>query len=175
MALTLYRRHRRDCEGGHPEDSRSSELEERKKNWRGRCDCPIFAFGTLARRFKRQSTERAQWSDARAVADTWEAAESWDGKRAVVSEVVEPAAPVRARITIADAAKIFLGHRENAEIAPATLRKYRGFIRQLTGYADSRGYSRPHYGRFDRAPGIVPRTARMGGRTSHGCDPEARS
>ena len=49
---------------------------------------------------------------------------SWDGKRAVVSEVVEPAGDqVRARITIADAAKIFLGHRENAEIAPATLRK----------------------------------------------------
>jgi hypothetical protein len=33
MALALYRRHRRDCQGSHPEDSRSSELEERKKAW----------------------------------------------------------------------------------------------------------------------------------------------
>jgi len=37
MALSLYRRHRRDCKSHHPEESRSGEFEERKKNWK-RCD-----------------------------------------------------------------------------------------------------------------------------------------
>ena len=32
MALNLYRRHRADCTGRHPEDAKSSELEERSKN-----------------------------------------------------------------------------------------------------------------------------------------------
>jgi integrase len=138
MALTLYRRHRRDCQGSHPEDSRSSELEERKKNWRGRCDCPIFASGTLGSRFKRQSTNQTQWPDARTVADTWESAQSWGGTPVVIKAEEAPAA--RPRITISDATKIFLSHREGAEIAPATLRKYKTFVRQLTSFADSRGY-----------------------------------
>jgi hypothetical protein len=34
MALHLYRRHRPTCEGGHVEDSYSSELDERRKGWR---------------------------------------------------------------------------------------------------------------------------------------------
>jgi hypothetical protein len=49
-----------------------------------------------------------------------------------------PATPVR--ITMADATSIFLRNRESAQIAPATLRKYRTFIKQLTAYGDSRGY-----------------------------------
>jgi len=34
MALNLYRRHRRECKAGHPEQSFSSEFEERKKGWK---------------------------------------------------------------------------------------------------------------------------------------------
>jgi hypothetical protein len=49
-----------------------------------------------------------------------------------------PATP--ARITMADATTIFLRNRESAQIAPATLRKYRTFTKQLTAYADGRGY-----------------------------------
>jgi choline dehydrogenase-like flavoprotein len=37
MGLSRYRRHRRDCKTGHPEESRSGEFEERKKGWK-RCD-----------------------------------------------------------------------------------------------------------------------------------------
>jgi hypothetical protein len=33
MTLTLYRRHRRECKGGHPRQFRSSEFEERKRGW----------------------------------------------------------------------------------------------------------------------------------------------
>jgi len=35
---------------------------------------------------------------------------------------------------------VFLTNREGAKIAPATLRKYRTFTKQLTTFADSRGY-----------------------------------
>jgi site-specific recombinase XerD len=55
-------------------------------------------------------------------------------------EPAESQSASRPRITISDAAKIFLGHRESAQIAPATLRKYQGFVRQLTAFADFRGY-----------------------------------
>jgi hypothetical protein len=44
--LSLYRRHRRECKFGYPEDSRTGEFDERKKGWR-RCNCPIFVSGTL--------------------------------------------------------------------------------------------------------------------------------
>ena len=50
MALNLYRRHRRDCKAGHPEELRSGEFDERKKGWK-RCSCPIFASGTLQGEF----------------------------------------------------------------------------------------------------------------------------
>ena len=80
MALSLYRRHRRDCKSGHVEDSRSREFDERKKGWR-RCDCPIFVSGTLARRFHRESTGHWEWSDAKAVLAHWEKNGSWDPRR----------------------------------------------------------------------------------------------
>jgi hypothetical protein len=38
MALSLYRRHRLLCEGGHPEDSRSGQFDERRKGWK-LCHC----------------------------------------------------------------------------------------------------------------------------------------
>ena len=44
------------------------------------------------------------------------------------------------RITIKDAVQVFLTNREGSEIASPTLRKYKTFARQLTGFADSKGY-----------------------------------
>ena len=139
MALNLYRRHRQECEAGHPEESRSGEFEERKKGWK-RCACFIFASGTLSGKFRRKYTGRSDWDGAKSVAATWEEAQSWDGKAELEpapEPVVTPAPP---RVTIADAAKVFLSHREGAKIAPATLRKYRTFTKQLTAFADARGY-----------------------------------
>jgi hypothetical protein len=48
--------------------------------------------------------------------------------------------PQRQRITLADAAKVFLKSREAASIAPATMRKYRTFIKQSTAFAADQGY-----------------------------------
>jgi integrase len=65
--------------------------------------------------------------------------QAWDGTSslpAVVSN--EPANPQR--ISIADATRIFLTKCEGTKIAPATLRKYRTFTKQLIEFANQRGY-----------------------------------
>jgi len=66
MALRLYRRHRKECEAGHPEDFKSGEFEEGPRGWR-RCGCPIHASGTIRGKFKRQSTGQWEWDAASVV------------------------------------------------------------------------------------------------------------
>ncbi len=58
MALKLYRRHRKECEGVHTEDSRSGEFEEGRRGWK-RCSCLIHAPGTIAGKFNRKHTGKA--------------------------------------------------------------------------------------------------------------------
>jgi hypothetical protein len=53
MALQLYRRHRKECESGHAEDSKSGQFEEGRRGWK-RCACMIHASGTLGGKFKRR-------------------------------------------------------------------------------------------------------------------------
>src|SRR5260370_11894604 len=77
MTFALNRRNRRDCKGGHQQNSRTSEYDERKRGW-GRCECPIFVSGTLQGTFKRQNTGRWQWEDARPLAITYEQAGNWE-------------------------------------------------------------------------------------------------
>src|SRR4051794_15969312 len=77
MALNLYRRHRQDCSGGHAEDSRSGEFEERSKRWK-RCKCQIYAAGTIRGQFRRRRTGKWTWEEATAVSHAWEASGSWD-------------------------------------------------------------------------------------------------
>lgn len=137
MALNLYRRHRRDCKAEHLEDSRSSEFDERKKGWR-RCDCPIFMSGTAAGRFRRQSTKTWEWDEAKAVAAVWE-----DQSAPTPIPPSTPApetAPTKPRIAVSEAIEVFLSNREGANIAPPTFRKYRTFTKQLSAFAQSRGY-----------------------------------
>jgi hypothetical protein len=78
MALALYRRHRRDCKAGHPEESRTSEYDERKKGWK-RCECPIFLSGTLQGCFKRHNSGQWEWESAKALAGQFEVAGTWNG------------------------------------------------------------------------------------------------
>lgn len=136
MALHLYRRRRRDCKSGQPEDSLSSELDERKKGWK-RCDCPLTASGTLASRYQRQSTKQWEWEPARAVVARWEANRSWAAAPAYLPAQTAPAAP---RVTIAEATKAFLDKVLSRGLAPATNRKYEAFLRQITAFADRKGY-----------------------------------
>ena len=138
MALNVYRRHRRDCEAGRAEDSTSGEFAERARGWK-HCACVIFVSGTLAGRFRRKRTGATTWDEARAYSAAIEAVGNWSGQPVLAATAPDaPAAP--ARITMADATTIFLRNRESAQIAPATLRKYRTFTKQLTEFADGRGY-----------------------------------
>src|SRR5438552_2950771 len=142
MALNLYRRHGSHCPGGRALHDRSYEADELRRNWK-KCSCPIYASGTLNGQFRRKNTERTVWSDAKGVVEEWERARWWDGsvKPAEPTPLPSPAlSPELTRISIADATAAYLAICEGAKIAPATLRKYRTFIKQLSEFADARGY-----------------------------------
>jgi lactoylglutathione lyase len=59
MALKLYRRHRKECEAGHPEDSKSGEFEEGRRGWK-RCGCPIHASGNIRGKLDAAMSQRRQ-------------------------------------------------------------------------------------------------------------------
>ena len=100
MPLHLYRRHRQQCEGGHPEDSRSDDFQERKKGWK-KCSCFIFASGTLSHKFGRKYTGKTNWDEAKVVAGAWEQADSWD-RKGVPLPVKEYVARMTVQITRAE-------------------------------------------------------------------------
>ena len=138
MALRIYRRHRKECEGRRPEDTRSGEFEEGRRGWK-KCACLIHVSGTLGGKFNRRQTGKSDWEEAKALAAAWETADSWEGRGEPTPAPVTASVP--GRITIADAVRVFLSHREGARIAPATLRKYKTFTKQLRAFADTRGYA----------------------------------
>ena len=141
MKVNLYRRHRPECEARRQWQSRSSEFDERRKDWGRKCACQIHVSGTLDGRFSRKSTGVSDWAEAHRIADAYEKAGSWTGKPK--PERVDPLSapnPARPRTTIEDACKVFITNRQSAELAPATLRKYRTFTKQISAYAESRGY-----------------------------------
>jgi integrase len=137
MALALYRRHRRDCKAGHPEELRTSEYDERKKGWK-RCECPVFVSGSLAKAFRRQSTGRWEWDAARPIAEEFEALGRWDGPSSLSVEPVPEPAP-SPRTTIDRAIKAFTAEFEE-HAASGTQKKYRLLLRKLKAFADTKGY-----------------------------------
>lgn len=142
MALRLYRRHRKECEAGHPEDFKSGEFEEGRRGWK-RCRCPIHASGTIRGKFKRQSTGQWEWDAARAVTAHWESAETWC--ELPLMEAPEPYQPAIAQAvapTIQEATEAFISKCETRGIRRTTLAKYRTFANQLNAYAANRGYIR---------------------------------
>lgn len=145
MPLNLYRRHYRapgKCVGGHPPDSRSYEAEELRRNWK-KCYCPIYADGTLGGKFNRRNTRKALWPEAKAVAGEWEARGSWEETQAPAQAPEPeppPPEPPKPSVTIEFATDAYLANREGRDIAPATLRKYKTFVKQLREFASDKGY-----------------------------------
>ena len=136
MALNLYRRHRRDCTAGHPEDSRSSDLDERRKGWK-RCSCPIFASGTLQGKFRRQTTGQWEWIPAKAVVAELDKAGAW-GSQIIHPEPLPEVTKAR-RVTVERAVEAFLDElRETA--AFATHKKYRLLLTKMKDFSTKRGY-----------------------------------
>src|ERR1035441_8768123 len=93
MALKLYRRHRTECEGAHPEDARSGEFEESRRGWK-KCGCLIHVSGTLGGKFNRRQTGKADWDEAKALVALWEKAAS-DRKSARLEKVRLPDPRIR--------------------------------------------------------------------------------
>jgi integrase/recombinase XerD len=147
MPLNLYRRHHRvpgKCIGGHSPDSRNYEPEELRRSWK-RCHCPIYVCGTLDGSFRRKNTKKTTWPEAKAVVAEWESAGSWDVRRnapaapafAVVAAGSQPPKP---SIAIRFATEAYLSNRVGRSIAPATLRKYKTFVKQFHDFAAEKGY-----------------------------------
>ena len=111
MALKLYRRHRKECEGGHLEDSHSGEFEG-CRGWR-KCACLIHVSGTLGGKFNRKQTGKSDWEEAKALVASWEAADSWDAKLAPPPTTEPTPVAIPARITIAYAFKVFVSNCVN--------------------------------------------------------------
>src|SRR5580704_7777826 len=127
MALKLYRRHRTECEGGHPEDARSGEFEEGRRGWK-KCACLIHVSGTLGGRFSRKQTGKSEW----------ESAKCWDGPIGFIKEVVgTDTARDDKRISINDATSAFIASRKNRGLEASTLSKYQTSVKQLRAYCDS--------------------------------------
>lgn len=139
MALTLYRRHRRECEGGHAEDSRSGEFDERRRGWK-KCACLIHASGTLGGRFSRRQTGTANWEEAKTVAAVWESVRSWDGQAKIEQPTASAAglAPPE-RLTIEHAVQAFTAELEEYA-ARNTQKKYKLLLKRLRGFSESKGY-----------------------------------
>lgn len=137
MALKLYRRHRKDCEGKHPEDTRTGEFEEGRRGWK-KCRCQIHLAGTLQGRFNRKATGESEWESAKAFAAHLVANGSWDAEAPPARVPPTPSVPAP-RVTIARACEAFV--TELAETAAfSTLKKYKLFLKQLQAFSDKKGY-----------------------------------
>jgi integrase len=136
--LQLYRRHRPECEADRPWQSRSSEFDERRKDWGRKCACQIHASGTLGGKFARRGLGTSDWGKAHQIAERYIDADSWTGTAPPVA-IAEPAPAAPPRITIEEACQVFLANREST-VAYPTFRKHKTFTKQLQAFADSRGY-----------------------------------
>ena len=139
MALNLYRRHRRDCRAGHPEDSKSSDLDERKKGWAAANVRYLFPV-----RWPKRSVGKAPEN----VIGTRQKPLQLAGRRPAdgtprhreLTQVGVDLLPAADRVSIADATSAFIANFENRGIVLVTVNKYRTLVRQLVAYGESRGY-----------------------------------
>jgi len=87
------------------------EPEELRRSHRS-CICPIYADGTLNRRFKRKNTGKHAWKEAKAVTEQWAQAGCWDQHELAQRQpesVVSPSIMQDANaVTIAQAISAFL-------------------------------------------------------------------
>ncbi len=139
MALKLYRRHRKECEGAHPEDARTGEFEEGRRGWK-KCGCLIHVSGTLNGKFNRRQTGKAEWDEAKALAALLEKANSWDDQSNIEPPLPPTAEATPTRITIARAIALFTTEFQEYA-APATQKKYRRILRRFQTFSDGKGYA----------------------------------
>jgi hypothetical protein len=140
MALNLYRRHRKECEGSHPEDTRTGQFEEGRRGWK-KCACLIHVSGTLGGKFNRKQTGTADWDEAKAIVASLQQSYSWDGQEKIETPLALPATnPEPERISVIRAIAAFTAEFEE-HTAPNTQRNYKFVLKQLRGFSDAKGYA----------------------------------
>jgi len=112
--LTIYRRHRRDCQ--HRNKGRSYR----------RCQCPVWVDGFLGGKEIRESLKLRDWQKAQDKIREWEAND----------QKVTPPEPQ----TIEAAFKEFLADIEARKLHDSTIRKYKLLRRQLQEFAQNSGF-----------------------------------
>lgn len=118
-SLTLYRRHSQAC----PHRSKG-------RRWT-RCNCPIWAQGSLGGKWIKDTLKTRDWSVAAATVHTWEAARE-------IGATNRPGVP-----TISEALKKYLEDAEARHLAPTTIRKRRELLEgKLLPYCESKGFGR---------------------------------
>ena len=140
MALNLYRRHRKECEGSHSEDTRTGQFEEGRRGWK-KCACAIHVSGTLGGKFSRRQTGTADWDEAKALVALWQQSGSWDGQDKIEAPLPLPATnPEPERISVDRAIAAFTAEFEE-HTALNTQRNYKFVLKQLRGFSDAKGYA----------------------------------
>lgn len=149
--LNLLRRHHAACAAKRPIDSYTSEVEERRHGFK-RCECRIYAHGTLNGVSKKFATKVRDWNLAREIIAPFLAAGSWD----VTGAPTPPPSPKREqgptnsaasdfapgtkpRMPIPEAVKSCLKDVEDAGSAKATIKNYREILAQLQRFSDELG------------------------------------
>jgi hypothetical protein len=140
MALNLYRRHRKECEGSHTEDTRTGQFEEGRRGWK-KCACLIHVSGTLGGKFNRRQTGTADWDEAKSIVASLQQSGSWDGQEKIETPLALPATnPEPERIRVIRAIAAFTAEFEE-HTAPNTQRNYKFVLKQLRGFSDAKGYA----------------------------------
>ena len=141
MPLNLYRKHNGDCTQKRPARIHSRKAEESPRYGWKKCDCPIYASGTLRDGFSRKTTNYTTWPEAEAQALAWELAGTWAAPAVTVLPTPETIRTNPAAIKIADALDAFIEKCQRRRIQVSTLRKYKTFCKQFREFfCDTRGY-----------------------------------
>jgi integrase len=147
MQIYLMRRHGPHCPAGHPQDSATGELEERRRNAK-KCSCRIYAWGTLAGVFHKLATKQRDWERAKEIIAPYVAAGRWDDVVPVPPPPsTDPAPPAgdplcaapEAGFRNADAVKAFLKSHQTSQSAPNTIKKYREVLGQFERFGADLG------------------------------------
>ena len=142
MALALYRRHRKECEGGHAEDSRSGEFEEGRRGWK-KCGCLIHVSGTSrAAKFSRKQTGKVRTGMKPRQCARLEKPNEW-GRRRRSSKPPRlrlEAGGVRSERLTVDRAIQAWGAKVSKKSAAANAKKTRLLWEKLRRFSESKGY-----------------------------------
>src|SRR5437879_1287961 len=106
MALNLYREHNGGCSQKRAPRLHTRKAQESPRYGWKKCDCLIYASGTLADGFMRRNTGCWQWQEAEQTAAAWERAGRWSAPNAAAKVEAEPR--VDAGVTVEEATKAFL-------------------------------------------------------------------